>query len=597
MPRRTILVIALVAGLRGGTARRDLLSLEGHLHRVARRRGLARAGHRPDRRLRLRLPPEGRAGRGDRRGRGPLLPRLRRRPPLARRPLRPGHLRSRAAVQDGPLDARADEAGPPAPGPDGRMVAPRREDRHRPHRLPGRRPHHSRPLFPVGPQGRVRPPRRRPGPGAQRSGGQPGLLDLDEPHRPARRLPARRPGPVLPSGLRPDPRFRRRRRRERRIAGRSDHPVQERGDHRGLPRRGGRRLRGEKGQAPAASTRASRRPSPTVSTGRSSTSREATGSTRRPGGPRSIPGRTEAGRIGPILADGAFLNVLELALESQKLALDTLAAVLETQYPNGNIPSWRSRTSGTADRSQPPLGSYVVLKLFERLGDLEILRRAYPSLQRWHDFWTAPGPDGRARRDGNGDGLLEWGSDAALVGKDLPSWERNASGKMRACRESGQEDLPNWDDASYSEETGTLTLNCLDLNSLYALDAWCLAEIARVLGRPFDVDRYREQYDRTKALINARLWNEKSGFYFDRALGRPLLGPQGGLFVPPAPRRDPRRGPGPADDPAPARSPSSSGATSSSRRSPATIRPSGPRASARGAARSGPRPTTSSSRV
>jgi len=236
-----------------------------------------------------------------------------------------------------------------------------------------------------------------------------------------------------------------------------------------------------------------------------------------PAGRASIYPRPDGGREDwTILADGAFLNVLELALESQKLALDTLAAVLETQYPNGNIPGWRSRTSGTADRSQPPLGSYVVLKLFERLGDLEILRRAYPSLQRWHDFWTAPGPDGRARRDGNGDGLLEWGSDAALVGKDLPSWERNASGKMRACRESGQEDLPNWDDASYSAETGTLTLNCLDLSSLYALDAWCLAEIARVLGRPFDVDRYRDQYDRTKALINGRLWNEKSGFYFDR---------------------------------------------------------------------------------
>ena len=59
-------------------------------------------------------------------------------------------------------------------------------------------------------------------------------------------------------------------------------------------------------------------------------------------------------------------------------------------------------------------------------------------------------------------------------------------------------------------------MNCVDLNSLYALDAWCLAEIAAVLGRPVDVERYREQYEKTKALVNARLWNEKEGFYFDR---------------------------------------------------------------------------------
>ena len=147
---------------------------------------------------------------------------------------------------------------------------------------------------------------------------------------------------------------------------------------------------------------------------------------------------------------------------------------------------------------------------------MEILRRAYPYLQSWHDYWTAPRPNGLARRDGNDDGLLEWGSDKALVGQDVPSWERNASGRMRAVWESGQDDLPNWDDAPFSEESGTLMLNCVDLSSLYALDAWCLAEIASVLGRPVDVERYREQYEKTKELVNALLWNEKEGFYCDR---------------------------------------------------------------------------------
>ncbi|MCK7583561.1 MAG: hypothetical protein MZV65_53905 [Chromatiales bacterium] len=75
----------------------------------------------------------------------------------------------------------------------------------------------------------------------------------------------------------------------------------------------------------------------------------------------------------------------------------------------GTSPAGGACSAGTADRSQPPLGAYVTLKLFERFGDLEVLRQAYPALQRWHDFWTARRPDGQARRDGNGDGLLEWG--------------------------------------------------------------------------------------------------------------------------------------------------------------------------------------------
>jgi hypothetical protein len=218
-----------------------------------------------------------------------------------------------------------------------------------------------------------------------------------------------------------------------------------------------------------------------------------------------------------IFCGGAFLSALGLALESQKLALDALRAVLETQYPNGNIPNWRGRSSGSADRSQPPIGAYVVLKLFERLGDLEILRSAYPNLQRWHDFWTAPSrTGGPPRRDGNGDGLLEWGSDKELVGKSVPSWERSAPGRMRAGWESGQDDLPSWDDVPFNEETGTLAMNCVDLNSLYALDAWSLGEIAAVLGRPLDAERYRREYDRLRALVNAVLWNEQDGFYYDR---------------------------------------------------------------------------------
>ncbi len=217
-----------------------------------------------------------------------------------------------------------------------------------------------------------------------------------------------------------------------------------------------------------------------------------------------------------ILSDNAFLGALELCLESQKLAVDAVEAVLDTQYANGNIPGWRSRSSGSADRSQPPVGAFAVLKIFQRLGDLEFLERCYPRLQLWHDFWTAPGPSGAPRRDGNGDGLLEWGADPAPAGRDVPSWERTATGRMRACRESGQHDLPNWDDAPYSEETGTLMLNCVDLNSLYALDAWCLSEIASVLGRSADAERYRARYERVKALVNARLWNDKEGFYHDR---------------------------------------------------------------------------------
>jgi hypothetical protein len=212
----------------------------------------------------------------------------------------------------------------------------------------------------------------------------------------------------------------------------------------------------------------------------------------------------------------SFFNGIELALESPALGADAVKAVLDTQYPNGNVPNWRSRFGGTPDRSQPPIGAFAVLKIFQRTGAREMIAGAYPGLRKWHAFWKARKANGQARRDGNGDGLLEWGSDRELVADKVPAWEVGATGEARAKWESGQDDLPNWDEVPYNAETGTLAMNCLDLNCLYALDAWCLSQIAEILKRPDEAEAYLQEYEKMKELINAFLWNPREGFYFDR---------------------------------------------------------------------------------
>ncbi|MCK7514341.1 MAG: hypothetical protein MZV70_66890 [Desulfobacterales bacterium] len=96
---------------------------------------------------------------GGRRGRRFLLPRLPGRRPFPGRALCPDALRPGSAVQTRPRDTHPDEALAAASGPHDRMVAPGREDGHRPDRLPRRRPDHPPALFSLGSQGRVRAPR------------------------------------------------------------------------------------------------------------------------------------------------------------------------------------------------------------------------------------------------------------------------------------------------------------------------------------------------------------------------------------------------------------------------------------------------------
>ncbi len=212
----------------------------------------------------------------------------------------------------------------------------------------------------------------------------------------------------------------------------------------------------------------------------------------------------------------SFFSALEASIESFKHAGEIITSVLETQYPNGNIPNWRSSRAGTPDRSQPPIGSYVVLKLFQKNGDIEFLKYAYPFLTQWHSFWLAKKENGRVRRDGNGDGLLEWGSDKNLVSEEIGQGISDGDSELRAKMESGQEDLPSWDGVEYSDRSETLVMNCLDLNCLYTLDAWCLSQIANILDNREDFDAYLLEYESMKKLVDEYFWDEKEGFYFDR---------------------------------------------------------------------------------
>jgi hypothetical protein len=109
---------------------------------------------------------------------------------------------------------------------------------------------------------------------------------------------------------------------------------------------------------------------------------------------------------------------------------------------------------------------------------------------------------------------LEWGSDTDKLFKGMPKWEKGASGRQRAAWESGEDDLPNYDNVPFDEKKNTLMMNCIDLSSLYALDSEMMMEIASILGKKQDAEKFKKEYETIKKKINQVLWNKD--FYFDR---------------------------------------------------------------------------------
>ncbi|MEY3282264.1 MAG: hypothetical protein RIR86_277 [Acidobacteriota bacterium] len=201
------------------------------------------------------------------------------------------------------------------------------------------------------------------------------------------------------------------------------------------------------------------------------------------------------------------------------ISSSTLRHLLSAQLSDGRIPaSWRAGSSGEADhtagRSMLPLGALATLRIYRATNDLELLGWAFPRLLLWNDWWLNNRGDGRRWRDGNRDGLPEWGYNEELELGRLGAEQLSPAIRRRlALSEGMQLERPG---ALFNAETATLEENSIALSSLLALDLECLAVMARELGLTAEAERLEGRHAELRRLINSRLWDEDSGSYVDR---------------------------------------------------------------------------------
>jgi len=103
-----------------------------------------------------------------------------------------------------------------------------------------------------------------------------------------------------------------------------------------------------------------------------------------------------------------------------------------------------------------------------RRSDVEFLRECYPTLLASHEWWWR-------ERDGNNNGLLEYGT--SPVGRGL-----YRGTKLATKDESTMSNSPIHDEASLDKNSWTLDCEDVGLNSIEALDAEMLANVANELG-------------------------------------------------------------------------------------------------------------------
>jgi putative isomerase len=200
--------------------------------------------------------------------------------------------------------------------------------------------------------------------------------------------------------------------------------------------------------------------------------------------------------------DDVFYHALLAGLLDPQLARENLSAVLAGATPQGNLPCLLTGNDAWVDRSQPPIGSFIVWLLYLRSGERSLLEPAYPILKRNHDWWWH-------ERDGNGDGLVEYGT--SDVGEGLYIGTR-----LAARDESSMDNSPVHDEAGLDPHSRTLNSADVGLNSLLALDGDMLALIAATLGDTATAAELRARSQQLKTRIREQLWDDERGVFANR---------------------------------------------------------------------------------
>ena len=196
------------------------------------------------------------------------------------------------------------------------------------------------------------------------------------------------------------------------------------------------------------------------------------------------------------------------SLGCRELAYSNLREILNEQTPAGFVPNLAYATGQvSADRSQPPVGSAMLLETYRVFREKWIVEDMYGDLLRWNRWF--------AQQRMNPSGALCWGSGEipVLYGN---RWEtEGVHDRYGAALESGLDNSPMYDGIPFNKATNRLELEDVGLTGLYILDCRSLIELARLIGRQEDIPELQERLDAARAGLET-LWDEERGFYYNR---------------------------------------------------------------------------------
>ena len=202
-----------------------------------------------------------------------------------------------------------------------------------------------------------------------------------------------------------------------------------------------------------------------------------------------------------------FFAATLAGIGDRDLAYANAVEILREATPAGFVGNYaRAGNWKSFDRSEPPVGAITVLGLYRKFHDRWFLEATFAPLLTWNRWWQ----QNRRVED-----YLVWGSD----GENPPgNPDDGSSGKRQgAIYESGLDNSPMYDAATFDQKTHRLLMADVGLMSEYVADCDALAEIAAALGKTSEEKELRERAKFYREALGT-LWDEKTGMFLNKDL-------------------------------------------------------------------------------
>jgi hypothetical protein len=193
------------------------------------------------------------------------------------------------------------------------------------------------------------------------------------------------------------------------------------------------------------------------------------------------------------------LSMLSYVYFDPESAMESQRVYMEQQRDDGLI-AYRHGPRGLQDyphngmsTTSAPFYSWINLEVYNVSHDTQFLEESYKSGTRYLD-WIIK------NRDTDHDGTFEWGPYGII--ENVRDW-------YNAVFQVSKERYLDVDKEDISDE-----LECLDLTLMVIHEARCLSAMAVDLGMESEAQRWQDFADTTSALVNARMWDEQTGFYY-----------------------------------------------------------------------------------